>query len=87
MATGSSFSTIMNEQFVEEGDRQRFIWENQDALIEMQLDHDDASTRAIYARGGRWKDRAKLMQHWADLMNDMRDGKEPVQTPKLTLAA
>jgi hypothetical protein len=34
----------------------------QKALIEVQLDHDDASTRAIYDRGGRWKDRATLMQ-------------------------
>ena len=41
------------------------------ALIEMQLNHDDTSTQAIYDRVGRWKDRAGLMQLWADRIDEM----------------
>jgi hypothetical protein len=55
----------------------------QKALIEIQLDHDDASTRAIYARGDGSEERVELMQHWADLMDKLRSGNTPAQRPRL----
>ena len=48
----------------------------QDALIELQLDHNDASTQAIYDRGGMWEERCELMQLWADRIDEMR-GDQP----------
>jgi hypothetical protein len=47
-------------------------WPEHKALMEVQLDHDDASTQAIYDRGVRWKERAELMQLWADRIDEMR---------------
>jgi integrase len=79
----SSFSTIMNKERVTVGDRRVYLWEEQSALIEIQLDHDDASTRAIYARGDGWEERVELMQHWADLMDKLRSGNTPAQRPRL----
>lgn len=79
----SSASTILNAaRVVAEDGRKTFIWPDQPALIEVQLDHDDASTRAIYNRGGCWEDRAELMQYWADTIDRLRsDGGTLQQNP------
>jgi integrase len=89
----SSFSTMMNAELVtvrtlegEEIETHRFP--DQKALIEVQLDHDDASTQAIYDRGGRWAQRAKLMQFWADRVDQMRGVKvETTRYPRPRLVA
>jgi integrase len=68
----STFSTMLNQErrIVEGKSVER--WVRQDALIELQLDHNDASVREIYDRGGRWEDRCDLMQAWADRIDEMR---------------
>jgi integrase len=68
----SSFSTIMNAERLQVGERKVQRWAYQDALIEVQLDHNDASTKGIYDRGGYWEDRAEIMQAWADRIDEMR---------------
>jgi len=79
----SSFSTLMNEERMVVEDKKVLRWPDQKALIEVQLDHNDASTKAIYDRGGRWEERCELMQLWADRIDEMRDHDKP----KLTLVA
>lgn len=68
----SSASTMLNAErrIIDNEEVPRFV--EQKALIELQLDHNDASVQAIYDRGGRWNDRAKLMQLWADRIDEMR---------------
>lgn len=85
----SAFSTIMNASRVEVNNRKELIWPEQSALIEVQLDHNDASTKAIYDRGGRWEERAELMQLWADRIDQMRnnDAPKPHDKPRLQLVA
>ena len=83
----SSFSTIMNAERVMVDGRRSLVWPDQKALIEMQLDHDDPSTRAIYDRGDGWDERAELMQHWADLIDRMRSGGGAAHKPKLVVVA
>jgi integrase len=57
----SSASTILN--------RRRF---NRD-VIEMQLAHaPEDRIRSIYNRDQMWSDRVKLMQRWADMIDDMK---------------
>lgn len=73
----SSFSTMMNAERIEVAGRNALLWPEQSALIEVQLDHNDASTKAIYDRGGRWEERAELMQLWADRIDQMRAGGKP----------
>jgi len=68
----STFSTVMNAERVQVGERKVLRWPYQDALIEVQLDHNDASTKAVYDRGGHWEDRVELMQAWADQVDAMR---------------
>lgn len=49
------------------------IW-NADA-IERQLAHLDTSTvRSIYTRGEYWDERVRMMQHWSDYLDELRDG-------------
>lgn len=88
----SSASTMLNAERVtiksvhgEEIDVPR--WADQKALIEVQLDHDDASTQAIYDRGGRWKERAQVMQLWADRVDQMRGDSVATRFPKPRLVA
>ena len=76
----STFSTNINAERVtlrttdgEEVEAPR--WVEQKALVEVQLDHDDASTQAIYDRGGYWKQRCEIMQFWADRVDAMRGQK------------
>lgn len=87
----SAFSTIMNAERIEVAGLKVVRWPEQKALIEVQLDHNDASTQAIYDRGGRWEERCELMQVWADKVDDMRSGqpsrREEPPAPKLQLVA
>jgi len=49
------------------------IW-NPDA-IERQLAHADGnSIRRAYARGQYWEERVRMMQHWSDYLDQLRDG-------------
>jgi integrase len=49
------------------------IW-NADA-IERQLGHaDNNGVRRAYARGEYWDERIKMMQHWSDYLDQLRDG-------------
>jgi integrase len=66
----SSASTILNAQRIIVGDRK--VRRFEPALIEVQLDHNDESTRAIYDRGDCWDDRVELMQFWADKVDELR---------------
>ena len=79
----STFSTIMNAERADMGGLKVVRWPEQKALIEVQLDHNDESTQAIYDRGGRWEERCELMQLWADHVDEMRDNDKP----KLRLVA
>jgi hypothetical protein len=56
-------------------------------MIELQLDHNDESTRAVYDRSDCWIERVELMQVWADLVDRMRDGVPPLIKPQLTVVA
>jgi integrase len=62
----SSASTLLNRERV--NGRRRFEM----ALVEMQQDRLDASTRAIYDRDDRLPERIELMQFWADKVDTMR---------------
>jgi integrase len=49
------------------------MW-NPDA-IERQLAHaDNNAVRRAYARGEYWDERVRMMQHWSDFLDDLRDG-------------
>ena len=56
----SSFSTIMNER--------DYDWET----IERALAHKDSSVRGIYNRSRYWDERVKLMQAWADVVDELK---------------
>jgi integrase len=61
----ATFSTIANESG---------LW-NPDA-IERALAHVDGnSVRRAYARGEHWEERVRMAQWWADLLNDLREGR------------
>jgi integrase len=66
----SSASTILNRQRIDK--RRRF----ERSLVEFQLDHQDASVRAIYDRDDCLPERVELMQFWADKCDDMREGRK-----------
>ena len=42
------------------------------SLVELQRDHQDGSTRAIYDRDDALPERIELMQFWADLLDTLR---------------
>ena len=49
------------------------IW-NPDA-IERQLAHQDSnSVRRAYTRGEYWDERVRMMQHWSDYLDELRNG-------------
>jgi integrase len=77
----SIFSTLLNLE-TDENDRQ--IWDND--AIELQLSHVNSdSTRAIYNRTGPMsliKQRARMMQHWADRVDRMGSGNVVPMKPK-----
>jgi len=66
----SSASTVLNRQRVD--GRRKY----ERALIELQLDHQDASVRAIYDRDDCLPERIELMQFWADKIDGLRGGGE-----------
>ena len=48
--------------------------------IERQLAHLDANaTRRIYTRGEYWDERVRMMQHWSDYLDELRDGAKIVR--------
>lgn len=59
----SSFSSILNGR--------RYDPE----IIEHALAHKDSSIRGIYNRAKHWDDRVKLMQAWADLVDELKKPK------------
>lgn len=69
----SIFSTLLNAE-IDDDDKQ--IWDKD--AIELQLAHlDQASTRAIYNRTGSLSlisQRTRMMQHWADRVDEMGRG-------------
>jgi integrase len=83
----SSASTLLNEARIMVDGRKVLLWPDQPALIELQLDHDDDSTRAIYNRGGCWDDRVELMQFWADKIDQLRAAKPTDHKAKLDAVA
>jgi integrase len=88
----SSASTMLNAERVTikaaDGEEIEVLrWPDQKALIEVQLDHEDASTQAIYDRGGRWKERAQVMQLWADRIDRMRGVSAATRYPRPRLVA
>ena len=63
-------STLLNE---ERGADAKPVWHPD--VIELQLVHVDAdASRAVYNRAQYWPDRVRLMQHWADRLDDLQDG-------------
>jgi integrase len=47
---------------------------NPDA-IEKQLAHlDSSAVRRAYTRGEYWDERIRMMQHWSDYLDQLRDG-------------
>lgn len=67
-------STLLNE---ERGADAKPAWHPD--VIELQLAHVDAdASRAVYNRAQYWPDRVRLMQHWADRLDDLRDGGQVV---------
>ena len=68
----STASTLLNRERV--NGRRRF----EQSLIEIQLNHLDHSTRAIYDRDDCMPERVALMQFWADLIDRCRDGAKVV---------
>jgi integrase len=63
-------STLLNEERCGDG---KPVWHPD--VIELQLAHVDANnSRAAYNRAQYWPDRVRLMQHWADQLDHLRDG-------------
>jgi len=63
-------STLLNEERSADGKPK---WHPD--VIELQLAHVDANgIRAVYNRAQYWPDRVRLMQHWADRLDELRDG-------------
>jgi integrase len=69
----TTFSTLLNGECDREDNK---MWDGD--MIELQLAHlDESSVKAIYNRTGALSligARAKLMQHWADRIDTLRDG-------------
>lgn len=83
----SSASTLLNAARIILVDGRK-VRRYEPGLVELQLDHDDASTRAIYDRGDCWDDRAEMMQFWADMIDRLRTGTSPAaQKPRLVAVA
>jgi integrase len=66
--TGHGFRAMASTLLIEMGK-----W-NPDA-IERQLAHADGnSVRRAYTRGEYWDERVRMMQHWSDYLDQLRDG-------------
>ena len=47
--------------------------------IERQLAHcDNNAVRRAYTRGEYWDERVRMMQHWSDHLDSLRDGRNVV---------
>ena len=67
-------STLLNEERGADG---KPVWHPD--IIELQLAHVDADNiRATYNRAQYWPDRVRLMQHWANRLDRLRDGAQVV---------
>ena len=67
-------STLLNEERGADG---KPVWHPD--VIELQLAHVDADgSRANYNRAQYWRDRERLMQHWAGRLDKLRDGAQVV---------
>lgn len=67
----STFSTLANESGKWDSD-----------VIEVQLAHVDKNTvRRAYNRAAFWKERVRLMQWWADKLDDLRYAADPLALP------
>jgi hypothetical protein len=55
--------------------------------VEFQLEHVDSSIAAKYNRDQRLPEREKIMQHWADRIDEMRDKKEKAARAKVKAIA
>ena len=77
----SSASTILNRQRV--NGRRRF----ERSLVELQLDHQDQTVRAIYDRDDCLPERAELMQFWADKLDELRGNNKEKKKPGLRVVA
>jgi len=74
----SSASTILNRQRTPE--KRRMF---DPMLIELQLDHRDASVSARYNRDDCMPERIDLMQFWADKVDELRDSRDAeVEEPR-----
>ncbi|WP_316174688.1 MULTISPECIES: tyrosine-type recombinase/integrase [unclassified Bradyrhizobium] len=75
----SSASTLINEARIERNGRPDWLWPEQGTLVEMQLDHNDDSTRSLYKRSadGAWRERTEMMQFWADKIDQLRTPPKP----------
>ena len=66
----STFSTLTNGERGKDG---MPMWHPD--VIELVLAHiDDNSVRGVYNRATLWPERVRLMQHWADRIDMLRDG-------------
>jgi integrase len=72
----SSFSSIMNAE--EDKDENKLFPRH---LIELALDHQDGTVRAVYDRDPAIGPRRRLMQFWADKVDVLRDGANVIQFP------
>ena len=69
----SSASTLLNAERVKVDGVEvpRFA----EQAIEFQLEHVEQSVAAIYNLDERLRERTKIMQHWADKIDELRDDK------------
>jgi integrase len=62
-------STLLN---FERDREERRVWDQ--LAVEFRLAHVDGSVRAIYDRDPLWRERVRMMQHWADKLDTLRAG-------------
>jgi hypothetical protein len=62
-------STLLN---FERDREERRVWDQ--PAVEFQLAHVDGSVGAIYDRDPLWRERVRMMQHWADKLDTLRAG-------------
>lgn len=75
----STFSTLTNGERGKDG---MPMWHPD--VVELALAHvDDNSVRAVYNRAKLWPERVRLMQHWADRIDTLRDGAKIMRLKRL----
>jgi hypothetical protein len=78
----SSASTMLNAERIEveapgEDEMHEIPRFGDGMAIEFQLEHIDESTAAIYNRDPKMRERTKIMQFWADKIDELRTPKKP----------